>query len=82
MSCFFFDFKPMGLYSGGLIHGLMFTLVTWVAYMGMGLFIRGSLQYYIKQFLMLRVLTGKKTPSNNTPTLLKSMNMDIWVVGT
>ena len=30
MSCFFFYFKPMGLYSGGLIHGLMFTLVTGV----------------------------------------------------
>ena len=30
MSCFFFYFKPMGLYSGGLIHGLMFTLGTGV----------------------------------------------------
>ena len=30
MSCFFFYFKPMGLYLGGLIHGLMFTLVTGV----------------------------------------------------
>ena len=30
MSCFFFYFKPMGLYSGGLIHGLMFTSVTGV----------------------------------------------------
>ena len=30
MSCFFFYFKPMGLYSGGLIHGLIFTLVTGV----------------------------------------------------
>ena len=24
----------------------------------------------------------KKAPSNKTPTLSKSMNMDIWVVGT
>ena len=30
MSCFFYYFKPMGLYSGGLIHGQMFTLVTGV----------------------------------------------------
>ena len=30
MSCFFFYFKPIGLYSGGLLHGLMFTLVTGV----------------------------------------------------
>ena len=37
MSCFFFDFKPMGLYSGGLIHGLMFTLVTRVGLYGDGL---------------------------------------------
>ena len=33
MSCFFFYFKPMGLYSGGLIHGLILTLVT-----GLGLY--------------------------------------------
>ena len=58
MSCFFFYFKPMGLYSGGLIHGLMLPLVTGVglyedglilgwAYTRMGLYsgglIRGSL---------------------------------------
>ena len=30
---------------------------------------------------MLRILTGKET-SNRTPALTKSMNMDIWVVGT
>ena len=53
---FFFYFKPMGLYSDGLVHGLMFTLVTGVglyedgwAYTRMGLYsgglIRGSLQF-------------------------------------
>ena len=30
----------------------------------------------------LRILTGKKTLSNETATLTKSTNMDIWVVGT
>ena len=28
------------------------------------------------------MLTGKKTPSNKTPAVTKSMNMNIWVVGT
>ena len=37
MSCFLFYFKPMGLYSGGLIHGLMFTLVTRVGLYSGGL---------------------------------------------
>ena len=44
MSCFFFYFKPMGLYSGELIHGLIFTLVTGVGLYSGGL-IRGSLRY-------------------------------------
>ena len=35
--------------------------------------------FFIKS---LRILTGKKTPSNKTPALTKSMNMDIWVIGT
>ena len=30
----------------------------------------------------LRILTGKKKPSNKTAALTKSMNMDSWVVGT
>ena len=30
----------------------------------------------------LRMLTWKKTPSNKAITLSKSMNMEIWVVGT
>ena len=34
------------------------------------------------QLQFLRIVTGKKTPSNKTLTLSKSMNMDIWVVGT
>ena len=29
-----------------------------------------------------RILTRKKVPSNKTPALAKSMNMDIWIVGT
>ena len=29
----------------------------------------------------LRILTGKKAPSNKTQALTKSMNMGIWVVG-
>ena len=30
----------------------------------------------------LRILTGKKKPSNETPALTKSTNMGIWVAGT
>ena len=30
----------------------------------------------------LRILTGKKSPSNKSPALMKYMNMDIWVVST
>ena len=30
----------------------------------------------------LRILTGKKEPSNKTPALMKSMNIYILVVGT
>ena len=30
---------------------------------------------------VLRIHTGKKAPSNKTPALEKSMNMDIWVAG-
>ena len=30
----------------------------------------------------LRILTGKKRPSNKTPVLTKCMNTDIWVVDT
>ena len=30
----------------------------------------------------LRILTGKKEPSNKTQALTKRVNMDIWVVGT
>ena len=32
--------------------------------------------------ISLRILTGKKRPSNKTPALTKSTNMGIWVVGT
>ena len=32
--------------------------------------------------LSLMILTGKKYPQIKTPALTKSMNMNIWVVGT
>ena len=38
--------------------------------------------HYIFNVMCLRILTGKKAPSNKTPALTKSMNMDIWVAGT
>ena len=31
---------------------------------------------------VLRIFTGKKASPNKPPTLLESMNIDIWVVGT
>ena len=33
-------------------------------------------------YLLLKILAGKKAPSNKTPALTKSENMGIWVVGT
>ena len=30
---------------------------------------------------LLRLLTGKKASSNKKPAFMKSMNMDVWVVG-
>ena len=37
---------------------------------------------FVKKSLALGILTGKKTPWNRIPALLKSMNMDVWVVDT
>ena len=36
----------------------------------------------IKLKVNLRILTGKKEPSNKTPVDTKGMKMDIWVIGT
>ena len=36
----------------------------------------------LKRTVSLRILTGKKVPSNKTPALTKSVNKDIWVVST
>ena len=38
------------------------------------------MKFSIKIFL--RILTGKKAPSNKTPALRKSTNMGVWAVGT
>ena len=35
---------------------------------------------FIYEFL--KILTGKKAPSNNTPALLKITNIGVWSVGT
>ena len=35
-----------------------------------------------KDLFLLKILTGEKTRSNETPALTNSMNMDIWVDGT
>ena len=35
-----------------------------------------------RRFPFLRILTGKKAPSNKTPALRKSTNMGVWAVGT
>ena len=70
MSCFFFYFKPMGLYSGGLIHGLMFTLVTGVglyedglirgwAYTRVGLSVAAYGKWYFKKFKTTNCRTKK-----------------------
>ena len=37
---------------------------------------------YLLHKLLLKGTHREKAPSNKTPTLSKSMNMDIWVVGT
>ena len=40
------------------------------------------LHFIANSNVALRILAGKKTPSNKTPMLSKSMNMDISVVST
>ena len=40
------------------------------------------INYYKDKKLYLRILTGKKAPSNKTPALIKSRNTGIWVVAT
>ena len=53
MSCFFFYFKPMGLYSGGLIHGLMFTLVTGVGLYEDGLILGWAYPWQFAVFMSM-----------------------------
>ena len=38
--------------------------------------------YVAAAYHFLRILTGKKTPSNKTTALTKSVNMDILIFGT
>ena len=56
MSFFFFYFKPMGLYSGGLIHGLMFTLVTGVGLYEDGLILEWAYPWW---FTVLKTMVYK-----------------------
>ena len=44
--------------------------------------IHGSFRYY---YLLCEIVKGtnrEKAPSNKTPALMESMNMDIWILGT
>ena len=38
-------------------------------------------QGFLNEKINLKDIHREKAPSNKTPTLTKSMNMDIWVVG-
>ena len=51
--------------------------------------INGFNYFLIKQLIIFIILSNankdthrEKVPSNKTPVLKKSMNMDIWVIGT
>ena len=41
-----------------------------------------QLAWLIYCHMYLRILTGKKIPSNKTPALTEDMNMDIWLINT